>query len=463
MKRNYSFFLTLLALCLGTTSMWAQKFTVLSTAEDILAHSTEDVSGAKDAFRNVISSTSATEEEITAATQEYVKNATPAPGYAFDMTFQLTYPSVSKTITKTELAKGWFCDVEGVTDIIYYNDATAGAYLRVYDSSKFMEDDAKNTYLLYQQPNLNKGKYYVNVDAFAQRNGKAVTLSAGETEGPLIATGSTLKEYSMYFEVAKSGVTKIGAKRNSSTFNWTLSPITKIAFNNMKLYKLSPVIIIADDATEGLTASTGVDVQVQKTFDKDKYYAICLPFAIQNWRDNFDDMLLWSDAADNILSFKTISSANTQARKPYLVKVKENITADNYLTFTNVDIQSGNPGSWVKTGNDFVMKGNWGTTTLTGNTYYLNDDKFSKSSSTVIPAFSAYIESNSETSPSDMEVSINGVTTGIKASTLFNDGNQQVDVWSIDGKCVKHKVNRSNALNGLNKGLYIINGKKVVL
>lgn len=253
MKKFFTSLMVMAAMVSATAN--AQEFNVLTDANDVLAHSTENVQGAKDVLRGVLAS--GTDEEITAALQEYQKNATPDEGYAFDMTFQLIHPSVSESITKAELAKGWACDVEGVTDIAYNKSEKAGSYLRVNDKTKFMEDEALGKYMLYQKPVLNSGKYFVQVQAYAQSNGKVVTLSAGETDGPLIASASVLSDYSLEFDVAESGETKIGAKRNmAKDFDWTKSKITLVAFNNMKLYKLASVaagIAVVETAACGNT------------------------------------------------------------------------------------------------------------------------------------------------------------------------------------------------------------------
>lgn len=459
MKKFFTLLLT--AFAMGVASTNAQDFVVLTTPENVLKYSTEDVAGAKAAFQKVVSE-STNEEDITSAMQEYEKNATPAPGYAFDMTFQLIYPSIQSSVTMAELAKGWFCDVEGVTDIKMNNSSTAGYYLRVNDTEKFMQEDALGKYVLYQKPILNKGKYLVTVQAYAQSAGNVITLSAGETDGPNIKAASKLSDYSLYFSVQETKETKIGARRNNIVNDWSKSPIKTIAFNNMKLYKVSSVIVADGNATEGLAAATGVDVLLQRTFDKDHYHTICLPFIIENWRDVFTDLLLWNDATETSLNFNTVRGANTQARKPYLVKMKEEITEDNYIQFKNVNIESENPGSWTKDGSAYSMSGNWGTMPLPANAYYIENDKFTMATRQ-LPAFAAYMTTTASAPAAEMEITVNGVSTGIKAGMVFGDDNKKVDVWSIDGKLLKHNVNKSDAINGLVKGLYIVDGKKIVL
>ncbi len=58
----------------------------------------------------------------------------------------------------------------------------------------------------------------------------------------------------------------------------------------------------------------------------------------------------------------------------------------------------------------------------------------------------------------------NGETTGIDRlnGKTLNDGNSVVNVYSIDGKLVKTAIEKT-ATNGLSKGVYVVNGKKVVV
>jgi len=447
----------------------ADDFTVLTTPADVLKYSIEDVDGAKATFRAVIENTSSTAEEITAAMQAYEQTATPAPGYAFDMSFLLHYNAVtSTTVTTTELAKYWKWEIDvpaidgSTKTIITQKDDTYGASMRIYNTTLYKADSAFGKFLAYQDVDLSAGKYHLTIDAFTNSS-NCVTLSAGEFNGPAISYNSTFKNYTLDFTLGQAENIKLGLKRNS-TANTALN---KITFNNMYLYKVSSVIVITDDATGALAAAENVDVQLNRTFNADEYYPICLPFIVENWREVFDDLLVLNTFTDNgQLSFKTLAGANTQARKPYLVKMKESITEDSYLMFKNVTIENLNPGSWPIKDTDISMVGNWAAGTVPAGAYYLaNGEWVLSDGNEPIVGFSAYINAATPLSADTLPMLINGkgdgdVSTGI--GDIISTENSIVNVYNLQGIIVKRGVNEENALDGLARGIYIVNGKKIV-
>lgn len=53
------------------------------------------------------------------------------------------------------------------------------------------------------------------------------------------------------------------------------------------------------------------------------------------------------------------------------------------------------------------------------------------------------------------------VTNGIDAPT--SDAATKVSVYSLTGVMVRHQVDAATALDGLPKGVYILNGRKMVV
>lgn len=470
MKKLFTLALTLTA-C-SATQIYANDFTVLTTPAEIIQNSIENIEGAKAIFQSVINNAESTEAEITAAKEKYVQDASPRPGYAFDMSFLLKYNVITSTISTTQLNTAWKTEIPNVdTDpnanpkfLLADPNDDSGVFIRAYAASAFKSTEAYNKFIVYQSVNLNPGKYYLSIRAFAVR-ANCVTLAAGEQNAtnPIDKGNQILADYSMTFSVSKAEEIKLGLKRNSTENK----DINRVGFNNMMLYKVSPYIAITEDATEALSAAENVDVQLCRTFSADKYYPICLPFIIENWREVFDDLLLWNNFTDKEeLSFATVSGANTQARKPYLVKMREDINEDNYLVFKNVTITSGNPGSWTnKNVSNISMVGNWGTGTVPANSYYYSDGQWTLSDGTAtLPAFSAYIASTLDQPSETLPMLINGksdVPTGIEIN-IADAANELVNVYNLQGMLVKHAVSEENALEGLPKGIYIIKGKKIV-
>ena len=75
-----------------------------------------------------------------------------------------------------------------------------------------------------------------------------------------------------------------------------------------------------------------------------------------------------------------------------------------------------------------------------------------------IKAFRAYLTQTNEAE--SMVFSI-GDATGI--ASLNNVTDTLVDVYTITGKLMKKQVHAANAADGLTKGVYIINNRKVII
>lgn len=475
MKKITTFALSLFALTTTAFSAETSDFTVLTTPEDVLKNSIETVDGAKAEFKAILDNDASTDTEKIAAMQAYMQRADPKPGYGFDMSFLLYYNAVTAEnkgqYTKAKLAEYWHCDVEGVAPDASNNtlqvdsDTDNGTFMRIYSASEFKTESSFDKFIIYQNVDLEPGAYYLTIDSYTKGAVNCVTLSAGDYNSSTTVSRSPMQNINLNFKLDNSENIKLGLKRNA-----TAGALTHVCFNNMYLYKLSDVVVIQDDATGALDAATGVDVLLNRSFQNDRYYPICLPFIVENWRDVFEDLLLWNNYADGNLAFATVSGANTQARKPYLVKFKENITEENYMMFKNVNIDKGNPGSWtksVKEGEDpfpVKMVGNWGVGTVPANCYYLDGEDWKLSDGTApLKAFSAYIDATGL----NEHPSILTMTTGSNQSTLvetidYNDASLIVNVYNLQGMAVKTSVELSNALDNLPTGIYIVNGKKIV-
>ncbi|MDE5660540.1 MAG: T9SS type A sorting domain-containing protein [Muribaculaceae bacterium] len=463
---------TLSVLAMATASAQAQDFTVLTTPEEVYLNSTEDVEGAKATFQSVLDNAEATDADKTAAMQAYVQNATPAPGYAFDMTFLMAYTAINAdnydTYTQAKLAEAYRTDLEGVTfgesnsPLQRFKNEANGEYMRIADNS-LKSESSYNVFAVYQTVNLSKGAYVLQGRAFVAGKAAAANLAAGETLSAAI-TGSPLKDYSVNFTMPATEDIKLGFVRNDLA-----GGLTQIAFNNLELYKVSDVVAITDDATGPLAAATDANVRLDREFKAGEYVPVCLPFSVVNWREVFDDLLVWTNYADDELVFSTLAGANTQARKPYLAKMKNDVTANDYLMFRGVTIQSGNAGSWIKSvaeGEEAFpvkMVGNWAAGTVPAGCYYLADGAWYLSDGTApLTAFSAYIDATALTEKPE----VIAMNTGNGSSSIINNASitepTTVNVYNLQGMMVKSGVSADSALEGLPAGLYIVNNKKIV-
>lgn len=461
-------------LALAASSAQAQDFTLLTTPEDVFNNSTEDVDGAKAQFQSVLTDVDASDEQRAAAMQAYMQQASPKPGYGFDMSFLLSLNAITEEnkgkYTQAPLAAAWQTDVPdvvfGSNNVLTYGTATTNEmYLRVNAPEQFKSEASFNKFAAYQTVTLSEGAYQLSSLAFVNGLNKAANLAAGDNLGAdIVGLGSGMTSYTVNFKMDATEEIKLGYVRNA-----TPGALKYIAFNNMYLYKVSDLIEITDDATEGLAAATDVNIQLSRNFTAGQYTPICLPFIIENWREIFDDLIIWNNYNEEGLSFGTISGANTQARKPYLAKPKADVNAENYLVFRGVNVQKGNPGTWDKTvGEDpfpVFMTGNWAAGTVPAGCYYLDGETWKLSNGTAtLPAFSAYIDATALSErPETLKMNISSGTATIIDNTIVSEADAIVTVYNLQGMPVRRNVVASEATTGLPAGIYIVGGKKVMV
>mgnify|MGYP001514989983 FL=1 len=82
----------------------------------------------------------------------------------------------------------------------------------------------------------------------------------------------------------------------------------------------------------------------------------------------------------------------------------------------------------------------------------------------MLKGFRAYIESPVTGELNRMQIDIDGVVTSVEdvLGGEVPDGYRTVDVYSLSGVKVKSGVKQCEALDGLKKGIYIVEGKKVI-
>ena len=159
------------------------------------------------------------------------------------------------------------------------------------------------------------------------------------------------------------------------------------------------------------------------------------------------------DTSQNKLVFKSVSTM--EAFKPYIivgsslqVSTSENVTA---ITPASVDI------SGVATFTGTFQAIDAATTTAAGNMYVLSSDVFKKSNGK-IGAFRSYMTFTAAPSR-NFSVVFGDETTGMRPATV-EEMEALFNVYSIDGRIVKSKT---DTMIGLPAGVYVINGKKVVI
>ena len=137
------------------------------------------------------------------------------------------------------------------------------------------------------------------------------------------------------------------------------------------------------------------------------------------------------------------------------------------MSFDNVEVKSQTAADKAITVSDdkatVTMTGQYGSGALAEGSFILQDQAFVKApAGSVLDGFRASILAKDQEGH-DMEMiktEIDGIITGISLTEMT--GNEKVDVYTVAGELIKSNVRQSEATDNLKKGVYIINGKKVI-
>lgn len=151
----------------------------------------------------------------------------------------------------------------------------------------------------------------------------------------------------------------------------------------------------------------------------------------------------------NTLVFKPVT--RTEANKPYVIITND----ENVLsTFSNVTVEATNGADLTTTVDGVKHIGSY-TTKEVENVYGYANGKFVKANTGTVNPFRTYIEMpNTASAPKAFNISIEGTTTGLNHANATNAA--ATSIYNLQG------IRMSNDLNGLSKGVYIVNGKKVI-
>lgn len=218
----------------------------------------------------------------------------------------------------------------------------------------------------------------------------------------------------------------------------------------------------ADDTETKIKANNGktVDVKLTRSLKAGVWNTICLPFDVT--AEQVESVL---KATGNIKEFDKEDKATAtiffkpatemKAGVPYLIKPTEDAKVLNFkdVTINNVDELS------RINGNDYCICGVFGKYTMktNGTELFLNAaGKFvaPAAATNTMKGFRAYFMVPSGASAAAININIDGETTSI--NSIETEAAVNGKVYNLNGQYV------GNSLNGLKKGIYVVNGKKVI-
>lgn len=377
-----------------------------------------------------------------------------------------------------------------------YNEATMKSFLKINDFNtqwSFLDN--------WPNPGMQQHVFKVGKDEDGKDKDGYVLI----TKGIVRYTFNVLpgKTYYIFSNTAKLGLAGFTFKNGIHAQYQQVQPDAKHyelrATGKFVDVSKDPDITLEDDGTDySARTEKNVDVTLNRTFYKNYWNAICLPYSINRRQieEVFGDgtmVVLMNKIDTSTKKVMFIEHANQDiiAGYPYLIfptkktdKDKTNhdpipgITTRATFGEANSPLFSvgtdGNtyPGAEMQS-DALVFKGTFIKTKLNEGSYVVTNkgvlSRIPKDGMKIKP-YRSYIYFNRQTAGAKaislQDMNVNGFendednTTGIE-NLLFESGilTHSADVYSIDGQLVRSKALN---FNGLPKGVYIVNGKKYV-
>ena len=234
--------------------------------------------------------------------------------------------------------------------------------------------------------------------------------------------------------------------------------------DNFRLYRVDNPVLELDEeeayvpGTEGMT-----DIRLVRSLEADSWNTFCVPFSLDEAETEarFSAVKALSSVEKNGNSWTLdfTDAGRIEAGVPYLVKPLASATE---MTLHDAAVTSTESTKTTIDGVNFI--GTYSPTTIRSGEFFISDDMFYLADTDVsVKGYRAYItlDSNPANQVNRLRISIDGVPTAITA-VQATDGNAPVDVYSLAGICLKHGVKASQALDGLPRGTYIVDGQKIL-
>lgn len=251
---------------------------------------------------------------------------------------------------------------------------------------------------------------------------------------------------------------------------------------------IQPFAVTAlSDATDyEAAAATDCDMlSYTRTYNHDKWQPLYIPFAMnyEDWKDNYEVARINNfhqyDEDDNGTPDRTeleiikIKSGSIQPNTPYLIKSLN--TGEQTLRLEEVSLEAADESSYDLTSwtTRYIFTGTYHTvpgSTMLANGYYGMADgtlKQAESSEASLSPYRWYLHLESRTpapfhAPKRIGLRMldeDGTLTGIEELDLTDTSDAPADVYDLNGRLI---AKRAASLTGLPKGIYIVNGKKVI-
>lgn len=427
-----------------------------------LAYASKDLYTAFTTFKATTATTAAdaeaTANAIISTRRAYVESNGKAEGVkgAVDYTDKVVNPTFTASDGKGSL-DGWTRSQktggnEGAKDDEIWTNADGTKVGHYYD---YWNGEANNQHVSQEVTNLTAGKYIVTIKARAQEGFNLYLLINNEKKEDINEIGNAggvfsrgWNDYTAEFTVGEDGKVKIEVANmpSSNQAGW-------FGFGDVRLVRLSEAVTLDETADNAIEAKDVADVTLKRTFVANKWNTLVLPFAVSeaDVKTTFGaeaKIVEYSNADDANINFTT-STKGIEANVPVLI-MPAAVNAENTYTFNGVSIVKAAPKA---DGTNYSFVGSYKPYDLVNDDYMLYADKWWKTEtgdSYKIKAFRAYIKANTLVAAKQLNLVIDGQTTGLKLNTV--NGNIEGETYNIAGQRVANSY----------KGLVIKNGKKII-
>lgn len=418
------------------------KFTEFTTSKEVTATTAADAETKANA--------------IISARRAYVESNGMAEGVkgAVDCTEKVVNPNFTASDGKGSL-EGWTRTQPGgkegaLNGEIWTNaDTNKGYYYDYYN------EGANNQHVYQEVTDLTAGRYIVTIKARAQEEFNLYLLINNEKKEDINEIGNAggvfdrgWNDYTAEFTVGADGKVKIEVANmpSSNQAGW-------FGFGDVRLVRLSEAVTLDEAADNAIEAKEAADVTLKRKFVANKWNTLVLPFAVSDAdvKTTFGadaKIVEYRNADDANINFTT-STKGIEANVPVLIMLTA-VNAENTYTFNGVSIVVADPKA---DGTNYSFVGSYKPCKLVNDDYMLYADKWWKKETGdtyTIKAFRAYIKANTPAAAKQLNLVIDGQTTGLKLNTV--NGNIEGETYNIAGQRVANSY----------KGLIIKNGKKII-
>ncbi|EJX08478.1 hypothetical protein EVA_03413 [gut metagenome] len=205
------------------------------------------------------------------------------------------------------------------------------------------------------------------------------------------------------------------------------------------------------------TAFTATTVNYNREFTTTANYVstLVLPYSMDA-TDVKGEVYEFTGVNGNTINFQKVNA--TEANKPYLIIASE----ANPFKAKNVQIAA-TPNTMANVIGDYAHVGTYTKQEVTSDTtvtyYGYTNGQFVKANKGTLNPFHTMIKASVTNAATMLSLKLGNEVTGIVG---VNSELGKVNVYNLEGKLVRSQVAAATALQGLAKGVYVINGKKVV-